>query len=125
MAARVLIVEDDADLHLSLALRLQSGGYEVMSAMNGAEAVSIATAEIPDVILLDIGLPDRSGHKVALELSGQQDTRRIPIIYLTARHEASYRVEASQLGAAAYLVKPCRPDRLMLAIEAALESVAS
>ncbi len=120
MASRVLIVEDDADLNLTIALRLKSDGYEVTSAMNGAEAVSLATTAIPDVILLDIGLPDLSGHKVALELSGHAETSRIPIIYLTARNELSCRVEAAQMGAAAYLVKPCRPDRLMHAIEAAV-----
>ena len=106
MAAQVLIVEDDADLHLSLALRLQSRGYKVMSAMNGAEAVTVATTETPDVILLDIGLPDRSGHKVARELAEHTGTRQIPIIYLTARHELNHRVEAAEMGAAGYLVKP-------------------
>ena len=122
MPARVLVVEDDADIHLSLALLLEHQGYRVLSAVNGAEAVSIATAGNPDVILLDIGLPDRTGHEVALELAGQDGTRRIPIIFLTARQETNHRIQASEAGAAGYLVKPCRPDRLLHAIESAVES---
>lgn len=120
MGARILVVEDDADLHLGLALRLKSVGHTVLSAMDGDEAVPMAQRERPDLILLDIGLPGRSGHLVASALAENLDTRPIPIIFLTGRHETKHRVRAAEEGAAAYLVKPCSPDRLFKAIDAVI-----
>ena len=116
--SRILLVEDDADLHIGLALRLKSYGHEVMSAMKGSEALSIAAEKNPDLILLDIGLPDCSGHSVARTLAMNPATRKIPIVYLTARHELQHRVEAAATGAAGYLVKPCTAGTLFLAIDA-------
>jgi DNA-binding response OmpR family regulator len=120
MHARILLVEDDADLHISLALRLKSAGHEVLSAMNGSEVVPIALRHKPDLILLDIGLPGQDGHSVASALAADDQTRVIPIIYLTARHELNHRVQAAVSGAAGYLVKPCMPQRLFGAINAVL-----
>ena len=120
MGARILIVEDNADLHLGLALRLKSVGHTVLSAMSGHEAIPVALRERPDLILLDIGLPGQSGHLVASQLAADELTRSIPIIYLTARHELKHRVQASEKGAAAYLVKPCSADRLFSTIESVI-----
>jgi len=120
VGARILVVEDNADVHLGLALRLKSAGHKVLSAMNGAEVVPVAVRERPDVILLDIGLPDRSGHLVAKELAANEATRPIPIIYLTARQETDNRLRAAEAGAAAYLVKPCSPERLLKAIDSVI-----
>lgn len=122
MPARILVVEDDQDLHLGLALRLQAAGHEVCSALHGAEAVEVAKERKPDVLLLDVGLPGFNGHEVARRLSVDPETRDIPIIYLTARHEPTHRVRAAERGAAAYLVKPAEPARLFAAIDAALIS---
>jgi DNA-binding response OmpR family regulator len=118
MSARILVVEDDADLHIGLAIRLQSAGHKVLSAMSGEEVQGIALREQPDMILLDIGLPGMDGHAVAAELGGHEETAAIPIIYLTARHEFKHRVDASATGAAAYLTKPCMPDQLLRAVDA-------
>ena len=120
MGARILVVEDNADLHLGLALRLKSVGHEVLSALTGAEAISLARREQPDIMLLDVGLPDMSGHDVAQDISAHESTQRIPIIYLTARHEVDHRVQAAHRGASAYLVKPTMPPQLFAAIDAAL-----
>jgi len=123
MGARILIVEDNADLHLGLALRLKSAGHTVLSAMNGDEAVPLALSEKPNLILLDIGLPGRSGHLVASALAANDDTRSIPIIYLTARHELNHRLRAAGKGAAAYLLKPCSADRLFSTIDSVINPV--
>ena len=120
MPARILLVEDDADLHICLALRLKSAGHEVLSAMNGSEVVPIALQHKPDLILLDIGLPGQDGHSVANTLAGYDEARLIPIIYLTARSELNHRVQAAVSGAAGYLVKPCVPERLFSVIDAVL-----
>jgi two-component system phosphate regulon response regulator PhoB len=117
MSARILVVEDNADMHLGLALRLQSAGHTVLSAMDGDDAVHVALSKQPDLILLDIGLPGQSGHSVARTLAAHDDTRAIPIIFLTARHETQHRIKASEGRAAAFLVKPCSPDKLLRTIE--------
>ncbi len=120
MAAKILIVEDDADLHLGLALRLRSRGYEVLSAMDGIGALDVCDRTRPDLVLMDVGLPGMDGHTVARQLSTRSDTCSVPVVYLTARHETRHRVEAATIGAAAYLVKPTTGDHLFAAIEAAL-----
>lgn len=122
MSARILIVEDDPDLHIGLALRLQAAGYSVLSALHGREALETAEREVPDVMILDIGLPGIGGHEVARELGRSPKTREIPIIFLTARHEPNHRVQASESGAAAYLVKPAKPATILAAVEAAIIS---
>ena len=120
MGARILVVEDDPDLHISLALRLKSAGHIVTSALDGREGILVALREQPDVMILDVGLPGCNGHDVAKELSLHAETRGIPIIFLTARHETDHRLQAAQNGAAAYLVKPAMPGTLFSAIDAAL-----
>ena len=120
MAVKILVVEDDADLHIGLALRLTSAGYEVLSALDGAAAVEVCQQHRPDLVLMDIGLPGMDGHEVARQLSMMPNTRDIPVVYLTARHEAQHRLEASNVGAAAYLVKPTSAANLFAAIDAAL-----
>jgi len=120
MGNRILLVEDDPDLHIGLALRLKSVGHAVCSALDGREVLSTVQRERPDVIIMDVGLPGRSGHEVAQDLSTNDETRHIPIIYLTARHELDHRLKAAERGAAAYLVKPTSPEQLFAAIDAAV-----
>jgi CheY-like chemotaxis protein len=120
MAVKILVVEDDADLHIGLALRLMSAGYEVISALNGDDAIEVCQQLRPDLVLMDIGLPGKDGHEVARLLSRMPNTRDIPVVYLTARHEAQHRLEAASVGAAAYLVKPTTAANLFAAIGAAL-----
>ena len=120
MGARILVVEDNADLHLGMALLLKSAGHTVLSAMNGDEAVRMALHEQPTLILLDIGLPGRSGHRVAGSLAAEVSTRSIPIIYVTARHELKHRLLAGERGAAAYLVKPYNAEELFSTIDAVI-----
>jgi DNA-binding response OmpR family regulator len=125
MGARILVVEDNADLHLGLALLLKHAGHTVLSAMNGDEAIRTALREQPNLILLDIGLPGRSGHLVASSLAANASTQAIPIIYLTARHELKHRLLAGEKGAAAYLIKPCNGDELFRTIDAVINPTES
>ncbi|HEY6196349.1 MAG TPA: response regulator [Candidatus Eisenbacteria bacterium] len=120
MPGKILVVEDDADLHIGLALRLTSHGYEVLSALDGEEAVDLCRQQRPDLVLMDIGLPGKDGHDVARQLSTLPNMRDVPVVYLTARHEAQHRLEAAGIGAAAYLVKPTTTAKLFAAIGAAL-----
>ena len=81
---KILLADDEADVRQMLSRRLQSEGYEVITAEDGVDALKKAMSEKPDVILLDIMLPKKSGNAVASELQGKPETAGIPVIYLTA-----------------------------------------
>lgn len=113
MPARVLVVDDDADLVKALHLRLRAAGYEVVSAQDGMTATQMAVKLKPDLIILDIGMPGGDGHVVGRRLRSNPMTTAIPVIYLTARDSEVDRGRALELGAVGYLVKPCNPQALM------------
>jgi two-component system, OmpR family, KDP operon response regulator KdpE len=107
----ILIVDDEPELVRALAVRLQSAGYDTLSADNGLRAQTTAHAEQPDLILLDIGLPLANGFEVLAGLRSRRDTARIPIVFLTARTWESERANA--LKPDGYLTKPYQPDTLL------------
>jgi DNA-binding response OmpR family regulator len=113
MPARVLVVDDDTDLLKAINIRLRSAGYEVMSAQDGMTATHMAVKMLPDVIILDVGMPGGDGHLVGKRLRANPVTTAIPVIYLTARDSVSDRHKALDLGAQAFLVKPCNPQELL------------
>ncbi|MFL5275240.1 MAG: response regulator, partial [Myxococcales bacterium] len=93
-------------------------GYDVIGAEDGLAALEVAKALIPDVIVLDIGLPKLSGFSVLRKLKADLDTRGIDVITLSASAGTAYRDEAMGAGAAMALEKPCTPDELHEAIPA-------
>lgn len=119
MSARLLVVEDDPDLQRALMLRLAAAGYEVHAAATADEATASALRLHPDLIILDLGLPDASGHVVASQLL-RDGRARFPIVVLSGRACVSERAMAGQFGAAAYLVKPYDPRELMRVIASLL-----
>lgn len=123
--ARVLVVEDEKDLQKVLVYNLRQAGHTVFSALRGEEALRIARADHPDLILLDIMLPDQPGTEVLRTLRGEPGTRRIPVLILTARGEEIDRVVGFELGADDYMVKPFSVRELLLRIQAILRRVQS
>ena len=119
---RILVVDDEPELVRSISMRLKAHGYEVLTAADGARATSTALRELPDLILLDIGLPAGSGHIVVKRLRDSMKTARIPIIFLTARTSEKDYQQAFEHGVEQYITKPFRPDELMSAIESVLQS---
>lgn len=113
MPARVLVVDDDADLLKALNLRLRAAGYEVITAQDGMTATQLAVKLQPDVIILDIGMPGGDGHVVGERLRSNLTTSAIPVIYLTARDSEKDRLKAQEMGALGYLVKPCKPQEII------------
>ncbi|MGC8874743.1 MAG: response regulator [Chloroflexia bacterium] len=103
---KILIVEDAPDIAGLLQVFFSSQGYEALVAGRGAQAVELSRREIPDLILLDIMLPDMNGFTVCQELRRNRRTREIPIIFLTARGEKEDIIQGLQLGADDYIVKP-------------------
>jgi two-component system, OmpR family, response regulator MprA len=115
---RLLVVDDDRALREVLRRALSLAGYEVRLAENGSDALSQATTEVPDAMVLDIGLPDIDGLEVCRLL--RREGNRLPILMLTARDAVSDRIDGLDAGADDYLVKPFDIDELKARIRALL-----
>jgi two-component system response regulator MprA len=117
IGGRVLIVEDDADIADVLRRSLRNEGYEVRTSADGVEALDIASGFIPDLVVLDLGLPVMDGVEVCRRLRSDGD---VPILMLTARAETEDRVTGLDSGADDYLVKPFERQELLARIRALL-----
>ena len=115
--ARLLLVEDDADLRASLAASLVARGYSVREAGTARDGLAAWAASRPDLLLLDLGLPDQDGLNVIVRVRRDATT---PILILSARHREADRVEALDLGADDYLTKPFGVTELVARIRALL-----
>lgn len=115
--ATVLVIEDDAHLNNALTATLKAAGYRPVSARTAAEGLRWFNHYAPDVILLDLGLPDRDGLTVIRELRERGAT---PIVVLSARDAEAVKVEALDLGADDYVAKPFGVDELLARLRAAL-----
>lgn len=120
MSERILIVDDDLDSLKLIGLMLQRHGYEVMAANAGTQALSKAAADHPDLIILDVMMPDMDGYEVCRRLRGNQNTRAIPIIMFTAKTLVDDKVAGFEAGADDYLTKPTHPAELASRVKAIL-----
>jgi DNA-binding response OmpR family regulator len=108
----VLVVDDEAPIRLLCRVNLEAENMTVLEAADGDKGLELARAEHPDVILLDVMMPGRSGWEVAEELLTDEDTNGIPIIFLTARAEVRDRAKGIDLGGVDYVTKPFNPVEL-------------
>ena len=115
---KILLVEDNEMNRDMLSRRLERRGYAIAIAVDGAEGVAMARSEAPDLILLDMSLPVLDGWEAARQLKAGDDTKRIPIIALTAHAMAGDREKALEAGCDDYDTKPIELPRLMGKIEA-------
>ncbi len=118
--ARILVVEDEADLRSLLGRQLTRTGYRVLLAADGVEALEIAWREPLDLVVLDLMLPHLDGAEVARRLRRDPRTERVPIVMLTARQEPADRVAGFEVGADDYVTKPFNLRELVLRIAAVL-----
>lgn len=114
--ARILAVDDSPTILEMIKAILIAGGYEVITAADGAEALETARAEAPDLILLDVMLPKLDGYRVCRLLKFDQKYKHIPIIMLTAKTEEQSMATGIRTGANQYLTKPVEPERLLAAV---------
>lgn len=114
---RVLVVDDEPQIVRALVISLKARGYEVDSAPDGATALALAARRRPDVVVLDLGLPDVDGVDVIRELRGRT---RVPILVLSARHSSDEKVGALDAGADDYVTKPFGMDELLARLRAAV-----
>lgn len=119
--ARLLIVEDDPDIANMLRIYFGGQGYEVETAMRGAEALDKARLVMPNLIVLDIMLPDVDGYEVCRALRTNTSTSQIPVIFLTQKDERSDKLQGLELGADDYITKPFDIDELKLRVQNAID----
>jgi len=114
---KILIVEDNKDSLEILGLRVTAIRYQVIKARNSKEAITYAEAEGPDLIFMDMGLPDVDGVKTTATLKQNPKTSRIPVVALTAWMSELWREKASKVGIVSYVLKPVSPQTLKETIE--------
>ncbi|HUR15432.1 MAG TPA: response regulator [Mycobacteriales bacterium] len=118
---RVLVVDDDRALARALAINLAARSYEVEVALTGADALAAASRRLPDVVVLDLGLPDMDGVEV---LQGLRGWSSVPVLVLSARSDQAEKVEALDAGADDYVTKPFGMDELLARVRAAVRRAA-
>lgn len=103
---KILLVDDEKDLVEMVTFRLKANGYEVIPAYGGSEALLKAQKEKPDLVLLDVLMPDMDGFQTLAKLKQESQTKPIPVIMLTAKSQLEDITKATHLGAEDYVVKP-------------------
>ncbi len=120
LSPRVLVVDDEAAIRLLCRVNLEAAGMEVLEAEDGRDGLRMARSEQPDVILLDVMMPGLDGWQVLEELLGDEETREVPIVFLTARAELRDQTRGIELGGIDYITKPFNPVELAPVIERVL-----
>ena len=117
---KILIVDDEMDTLLPLKISLKGEDYNVIGVLNGYEAIDKAKNEMPDLILLDLMMPEMDGYEVCARLKKDPRTKNIPIIILTARDAVRDKVKGLDIGADDYVTKPFNMNELKARIKTAL-----
>jgi two-component system alkaline phosphatase synthesis response regulator PhoP len=120
---KILIVDDEADITEFLAYNLTRHGYEVKTASNAIEAMSIAKAFRPQLMVLDVMMPGKSGIDLCREIRKDEDLKDVIIAMLTARQEDQIQIEALNVGADDYITKPLKPSVFISRIQALLRRI--
>ena len=124
MAKRILVVDDEPDIRRLVAEALEATGYDVRTAANGEEAIRAASLYIPDLVLLDVMMPDMDGFAVYERLRAKPVDLRSPIIFLTARREINDKLLGFEKGAADYITKPFHIKELLARVRVHLGELA-
>jgi len=119
----ILIIEDETDIQELIQFNLEKEGYRVTSTLTGEEGISQVKTSPPDLILLDLMLPGIDGFEVCRRLKSDNETRKIPIVMITAKGEESDIVSGLELGADDYITKPFKPRILIARIRSVLRRV--
>ena len=123
VSTRILVVEDDADIAQLVERYLEKAGFVVDRAANGRDALQAISTNPPDLLVLDLMLPQVDGLEICRRIRGSEATSAVPVIMLTARGEESERIVGLELGADDYLAKPFSPNELVARVRALLRRV--
>jgi DNA-binding response OmpR family regulator len=118
MAKHVLIIEDEPNIIEAISFILSRDGWQVDTHSNGHDAVAVVRARAPDLVILDVMLPGRSGYDILTDLRAQPETQDLPILMLTARGQARDRELAEKAGASRFMTKPFSNADLIEALNA-------
>jgi DNA-binding response OmpR family regulator len=121
---KTLVIDDEAPIRLLCRVNLEAEGVEVLEAADGTTGLEIAKREKPDAILLDVMMPGLDGWNVAERLLSAEETRAIPIIFLTARADLRDRVRGMDAGGLDYVTKPFNPVELASLVREVVDAVA-
>ncbi len=113
MKTKILLVDDEPDVLEILSKKLVGAGFLTVTAFDGIQGLKKTKEEKPDLVLLDIMMPNKDGFTMLRDLQSDTDLRRIPVIMVSAKSEADYLFECRNLGAADYLIKPIDFDELL------------
>lgn len=122
MSKKILIVDDEMYILNILDFSLESEGFEVVTASNGEEALTKALEVQPDLIVLDVMMPKIDGFEVCRALKNKAETKKIPVILLTAKDRDKDREKGDEVGADVYMTKPFSPSRLIGQIQELMAS---
>ena len=117
MAKSIVVADDDPDILSIVSMSLETQGYEVHQATNGREAVDLVREHQPDLIILDMMMPVMSGYEAITELKGDDQTKRIPIVGLSAKAMATDMERATDVGVDGYITKPFRIAQVLSVIQ--------
>ena len=118
--AKILVVDDSPTILAGTSKIIKSAGHDVIQAESGAQAIEKANSENPDVIIMDVVMPDMNGFQATRKLTSSPETKHIPIIMLTTKDQETDKVWAKRQGASDYIVKPPKPDDLLAKINSLL-----
>jgi CheY-like chemotaxis protein len=122
MISTVLVVDDEPDIRLTARFMLEAAGHNVIEAATGAEALARLQTDRPDLVLLDIRLPDTEGWDIMRNLRSTQELSSVPVLIMSAHSSGDVRERAKHEGSSGYLVKPFREEDLLHAANALLEA---
>lgn len=121
MTQTILIIDDDIDTLKLVGIMLERKGFNILASTTGKKGLQLAKSEFPDLILLDIMIPDLNGYEIARSVRSTPETESIPIIMFTAKSQVDDKVEGLEAGADAYITKPARPRELFAQVNSILK----
>jgi len=119
--AKILIAEDERDIRDLITFTLTFGGYQVVAAANGEEALEKARVENPDLILMDVRMPKMTGYEACQEMKKDDRIKHIPVVFLSAKGQDSEVATGLDVGAVEYILKPFSPDQLTARVKELLQ----
>jgi CheY-like chemotaxis protein len=119
--AKILIAEDEPDIRNLITFTLRFAGHEVAAAQNGVEALELATAVMPDLILMDVRMPRMDGYEACKRIKADEKIQHIPVVLLSAKGQEAEVQTGLKAGAEEYILKPFSPDELTDRVKALID----
>lgn len=123
--AKILIAEDERDIRDLITFTLRFAGHDVVTAVNGEEAYNLALESSPDLILMDVRMPRMTGYEACRALRDNDQTKNIPVVFLSAKGQEAEVQTGLEAGAVEYILKPFSPDQLTERVQAILKKYRS